>query len=100
MILGVRGPTARTLAEEDGNLSFCARPRDRRTAARRDAPCQDIAYCIARLAAEEPCREHCIRLLDQPRHDQRAPREQDDDHRLVGRARSLEDDLGELALLS
>ncbi len=79
MIFRVRGPPARTFAEENGNLPCRSRPGDRRAAARRRVSHHHICDGIARLAAEKPRREHRVRLLDQPWHDQGAAGEQDGD---------------------
>src|SRR5262249_46836071 len=70
MVVGCPGPAGRPRGEEDRDLAYRTRPGYRRPAARRDASRPHVGERVTRLAPEEPRREHGVRLLDQPWHDQ------------------------------
>src|SRR3546814_3121194 len=83
VVIGIRRPSGRTLAEEQRGLSDGARPAHRRAAAGRDLASQHVADRIAGLGAEKPCGENGVGLFGQPGNGQRASREQDRDHWLA-----------------
>src|SRR3546814_11216764 len=63
VVIGIRRPSGRTLAEEQRGLSDGARPAHRRAAAGRDLASQHVADSISDLGAEQPSGES---VLDSP----------------------------------
>ena len=71
---GSVGPTGRELIVEDRDLPHVARPAHRQSSGRIEFACQNVGDRVSGLVPKKPCRQDCVRSLEQPRQGERPAR--------------------------